>query len=67
MTLKKCPTCNRAQTTKNSTQTGRDTLAVYFNCRSCHSTFVLLRKDWELVAMAMQKELSDFIAQGSLK
>lgn len=45
MTLKTC-SCGKIQTTKNALFIGRERTvdALYFNCSSCNSTFLLMSK-----------------------
>ncbi len=54
MTLKKCPSCQVTQTTKNCIPKGRDPedIALYFNCKVCQSTFILRRKNWKELSKA---------------
>ena len=49
MTLKNCPCCLIKQTTKNAIKKERDEIALYFNCKSCGTTFTLRKKDWKSI------------------
>jgi len=42
MTLKKCPCCKEMKTTKNAKLIGREMGALWFNCCTCTSTFVIV-------------------------
>lgn len=57
MTLKKCTSCNKVLTTKNTVFKGRDDVALYFNCthiingQKCDSTVILRSKNWKAILM----------------
>jgi hypothetical protein len=51
MNLKKCPSCKRPQTTRTAKFVGRLDGFMYFNCRSCWSTFIV-GKCFELIRKA---------------
>lgn len=42
MTLKTCPCCKELKTTKNSKLIGKEMGALWFNCCTCTSTFVIV-------------------------
>lgn len=44
MTLKKCPCCSKIQTTKNAEKLARNEFGIWFNCRKCRSTFLVVAK-----------------------
>lgn len=58
MTLKKCPCCKAVQTTKNVIKIGQDEIALYFNCATCDSTFLVRRKNWKQILFPEDKGLS---------
>lgn len=51
MTLKNCPCCRKLQTTKTAKFRGREMGMLWFDCRSCLSTFVLKARNWTVAMM----------------